>query len=127
MSANMSTPCRVRQRPSILITAYPSQHIKAQRCIRPCPAVQCALAPPYGWYKKPIVFARAMLTTSRLIDRFGVKRVVVGDRVNYRGPQETLEQAGIEVVVLDTEECIDLTKQLIEKSPEKWYGLIQDK
>ncbi|KAK3723590.1 Cytosine deaminase [Vermiconidia calcicola] len=58
---------------------------------------------------------------------FGVKRVVVGDRVNYRGPQETLEQAGIEVIVLDTEECIDLTKQLIEKSPEKWYGLIGDK
>jgi len=56
---------------------------------------------------------------------FRVKRVVVGDSVNYRGPQELLEQNGIEVVVLDTDECVGLTKKLIEVAPEKWYGTVR--
>ena len=51
---------------------------------------------------------------------FKVKKVVIGDNINYRGPEELLKSNGIEVVVLNTDDCVGLTKKLLAESPEKW-------
>ena len=50
----------------------------------------------------------------------GVKRVVVGDNLNYYGPQELLHNAGIEVIVLNTDDCVRLGKELVSGDPQKW-------
>ena len=49
---------------------------------------------------------------------FKVKKVVIGDNVNFRGPQELLHNNGIDVVVLNSEECTALTQKLVASSPE---------
>jgi len=51
---------------------------------------------------------------------FQVKRVVIGDNQSYTGPEEVLKQNGIEVVVLNTQECIKLTQKFVASSPEQW-------
>ena len=51
---------------------------------------------------------------------FEVKRVVIGDSQSFTGPEETLRQNGVEVVVLDTKECVQLTEKFKGRAPEQW-------
>ena len=50
--------------------------------------------------------------------------MVIGDSVNFKGPEELLHSNGIEVVHLDTEECISLTQHLFDKEPKKGISKI---
>ncbi|KAK5173851.1 cytosine deaminase [Saxophila tyrrhenica] len=56
---------------------------------------------------------------------FQVGRVVIGDSTTYTGPEDVLRNNGIEVVVLNTEECINISKKFIENSPEKWSDTVR--
>jgi cytosine/creatinine deaminase len=51
---------------------------------------------------------------------YGIPRVVVGERTTFRGPQHLLEQAGVEVVVLNDEKCIAMMRSFIEEHPDLW-------
>ncbi|PGH18636.1 hypothetical protein AJ79_00415 [Helicocarpus griseus UAMH5409] len=52
---------------------------------------------------------------------YKVKRVVVGENVNFMGGEEYLMNRGVEVVVLDNQECKDLMQKFIKEKPELWY------
>jgi len=54
--------------------------------------------------------------------QFGIKKVVVGENLNYRGAETErfLNAHGVEVVNLQSEECAEMMKKFIEKNPELW-------
>jgi creatinine deaminase len=51
---------------------------------------------------------------------YGIRRVVVGERRTFQGPQELLEAAGVEVTVVDDEGCIALMERFIADRPDLW-------
>ena len=61
-----------------------------------------------------------LYTTLSCCPMFKMKQVVIGENINYRGPEELLQSNGVEVVVLNTDDCVRLTQKLIAESPEKW-------
>lgn len=54
------------------------------------------------------------------IVQFKIGRVVVGDTVNSPGNVDFLRAHGVEVTVLNDEDCIDLVKKFREEKPELW-------
>jgi cytosine deaminase len=57
---------------------------------------------------------------SGLVRQFGIGKVVVGESVNFAGGVDWLREAGVEVVDLRSEECIDMLGQFIAAHPELW-------
>lgn len=53
---------------------------------------------------------------------YKVSRVVVGENKSFVGGEEYLKQRGIEVVVLQDEECTAMMQKYIDKNPEIWYA-----
>ena len=52
---------------------------------------------------------------------YRIPRVVVAERENFRGPQELLESAGVEVDLRNDEECIELMREFIRDRPGLWF------
>jgi creatinine deaminase len=52
---------------------------------------------------------------------YKIKRVVVGENKTFVGGEEYLRSRGIEVVVLDDEECRQLMEKFIKEKPNDWY------
>ncbi len=57
---------------------------------------------------------------SGLVRQFGIGRVVVGESRNFRGGLDWLQEAGVEVVDLDSEECARLLTDFIREHPDLW-------
>jgi len=57
---------------------------------------------------------------SGLIIQFNIGKVVVGESVNFQGGIEWLKEKGVEVIDLNSQECIDMLSSYIEKNPETW-------
>ncbi|MGR2737828.1 nucleoside deaminase [Billgrantia sp. Q4P2] len=51
---------------------------------------------------------------------YGIPRVVIGENRTFLGEEELLRSRGIEVEVLQLDECIDMMTRFIETSPELW-------
>jgi cytosine/creatinine deaminase len=51
---------------------------------------------------------------------YKIKRVVIGENANFVGGEDYLKQKGIEVVVLDNDECKDLMARFIAQNPAVW-------
>lgn len=51
---------------------------------------------------------------------YGIPRVVIGDDTTFRGPEERLLEAGVELVHLRSEECRRLMEDFIAEFPELW-------
>jgi len=51
---------------------------------------------------------------------YGIKKVVIGENKTFQGSEDLLKQNGVEVTVLDNQECIDLMKNFIADKPELW-------
>jgi cytosine deaminase len=51
---------------------------------------------------------------------YGIPRVVIGENRNFLGGEDLLRSRGVEVVVLDDPECIDLMKGFIADHPSLW-------
>ena len=60
-----------------------------------------------------------MMCTGAII-HFGIQRVVVGEDVNFSGNIEYLRQHGVEVVLIDDEECKTLMAKFIAERPDIW-------
>lgn len=52
---------------------------------------------------------------------YGVKRVVLGESVNFQGAEALLESKGIEVVNLNDKDCTELMTRFIKERPEDWF------
>ena len=57
---------------------------------------------------------------SGLVRQFGIGKVLVGESRNFRGGIDWLREAGVDVVDLDSEECVRLLAEFIEGHPELW-------
>jgi cytosine/creatinine deaminase len=57
---------------------------------------------------------------SGLIRQFAIPRVIVGEAETFAGGAGWLREAGVEVVVLDSEECVSLLGVFIRRHPEIW-------
>ena len=74
------------------------------------------------------VYARAtMVTTLSPCDMctgaillYKIPRVIIGENTTFYGGEDYLRQRGVEVTVLDDQECIAMMRDFIEKNPELW-------
>ena len=57
---------------------------------------------------------------SGLVRQFGIRRVVVGESVNFAGAMSWLRENGVEVVDLASPECIEMLGRWIAVNPETW-------
>ncbi len=57
---------------------------------------------------------------SGTIVQFGIERVVVGENVNFGGNEDFLRERGVEVVVVNDADCVDLMARFIREKPELW-------
>jgi creatinine deaminase len=57
---------------------------------------------------------------SGLIRQFGIGAVVVGESRTFQGGVAWLREAGVEVVDLDSAECVELLGSFIAERPEVW-------
>jgi creatinine deaminase len=57
---------------------------------------------------------------SGLIRQFGIRTVVVGESRTFQGGIAWLRECGVEVIDLDSQECVDLLQAFIARAPEIW-------
>ncbi|MGW4820968.1 nucleoside deaminase [Streptomyces sp. NPDC004227] len=57
---------------------------------------------------------------SGLVRQFGISRVVIGEAATFRGGHDWLAEHGVEIVVLDDEECVALMRDFTGKHPDLW-------
>ena len=55
-----------------------------------------------------------------LIRHFNIGAVVVGESVNFQGGLDWLKENGVEVIELNSSECVEMMEDYIEKNPEIW-------
>ncbi len=51
---------------------------------------------------------------------YGIPKVIVGESVTFQGPEEYVRSHGVEVEVLQNEECIQMMRDFIAKNPTLW-------
>ena len=51
---------------------------------------------------------------------YGIPRVVVGENKTFYGGEDLLRSRGVEVVVLDSAECVAMMESFIAANPELW-------
>jgi cytosine deaminase len=51
---------------------------------------------------------------------YGIPRVVMGENRTFVGGEDYLRARGVEVVNLDSEECVELMREFIAAHPEIW-------
>lgn len=52
---------------------------------------------------------------------YEIPRVVIGENRTFMGAEDLLRQHGVEVVVVDSEECYRLMQDFIAEHPEIWF------
>ena len=58
---------------------------------------------------------------SGLIRQFGIATVVVGESVNFRGGIDWLQENGIKVIDLASNECVEMLVKFIAENPALWH------
>jgi cytosine deaminase len=73
-------------------------------------------------YKKTILYTTLSPCSmcSGAILLYGIPKVVIGENQNFMGEEAWLKSRGVELEILQNEECILLMKQFIETKPELW-------
>ena len=51
---------------------------------------------------------------------YGIKKVVIGENKTFTGPEEYLKLRGVELEVINNDECRRLMKSFIKQNPELW-------
>ena len=51
---------------------------------------------------------------------YKIPRVVIGEHETFRGPEDYLRSRGVDLVILNNEECIRLMNEFILKNPALW-------
>jgi cytosine deaminase len=58
---------------------------------------------------------------SGLIRQFNIGTVVIGESETFKGGEDWLEEIGVKVVRLRSEECTLMIREFIERHPEIWF------
>ncbi|MFD5948916.1 nucleoside deaminase [Streptomyces collinus] len=62
-----------------------------------------------------------------LVRQFGISRVVIGEATTFRGGHDWLARHGVEIVLLDDPESIELMRGFVIEHPELWREDIGDR
>jgi cytosine deaminase len=57
---------------------------------------------------------------SGLVRQFKIGTVVVGESANFSGGTDWLRESGVEVIELDSQECIEMLAKYIAENPRIW-------
>ena len=60
-----------------------------------------------------------MMCTGTIL-QFGIPRVVIGENKNFGGNEDFLISKGVEVILANDLDCIELMARFIEEKPELW-------
>ena len=52
---------------------------------------------------------------------YGIPKVIIGENKTFLGEENLLKSKGVEVIVVNNEECIDLMAKFIKDKPELWH------
>ena len=53
---------------------------------------------------------------------FKIPRVIVGENITFTGAEDLFKKAGVELVVVQDERCIEMMAAFIQAHPEMWWG-----
>jgi len=85
-------------------------------------ALENAGRQPARVYKECVIYTTLspcpMCTGAILL--YGIPKVIIGENKTYLGAEELLKQNGVEVVVLNDTECIQMMDQFIKTNPGLW-------
>jgi creatinine deaminase len=77
--------------------------------------------------RQPSYRGTTMVTTlspcwycSGLVRQFGISRLVIGEARTFSGGHDWLAENGVEVLVLDDPECVQLMTEFIAARPDLW-------
>ena len=51
---------------------------------------------------------------------YGIKKVIIGENITFRGPEELLSGNGVNLVVLNDPDCISMMSEFIREFPDIW-------
>lgn len=57
---------------------------------------------------------------SGLVRQFNIGKVIVGESVTFSGGIDWLRESGVEVVDLNSQQCIEMMTDFIDRNPELW-------
>ena len=57
---------------------------------------------------------------SGMVLLYKIPRVVIGENITFRGPEEYLRSRGVRIEVLNDPECIRMMQDFIAKQPDLW-------
>ena len=51
---------------------------------------------------------------------YGIPKIIVGENQTFQGPEEYVRSRGVDLEIVNNQECIDLMNDFIDKHPELW-------
>ncbi len=85
-------------------------------------ALENAGRQPARVYRESIIYTTlspcSMCTGAILL--YGIPKVVIGENQTFMGSESLLQENGVQLEILQDEQCINLMRQFIEQSPELW-------
>ncbi len=73
-------------------------------------------------YRKSVLFSTLspcdMCSGAVLL--YGIPKVIVGENITFQGPEEYLRRRGVDVVVINDTECVEMMERFIEENPILW-------
>ena len=85
-------------------------------------ALENAQRQPASVYKESIIYTTLspcpMCTGAILL--YGIPKVVIGENITFQGAEELLKANGVEVIVLNDPESIQIMTDFIKERPELW-------
>jgi cytosine deaminase len=75
-----------------------------------------------GSFRDTIIYSTLMpcYLCAGAIVQFGIKKVVVGESKNFEGAKEFMKSYGVEVLDINSSECIELMSKFIQENPKLW-------
>ena len=76
-----------------------------------------------GSFRDTIIYSTLMpcYLCAGAIVQFGIKKVIVGESKNFDGAKEFMESHGVEVLDINSSECIELMSKFIRDNPKLWH------
>lgn len=75
-----------------------------------------------GSYKGAVLYSTLMpcYLCAGAVVQFGIKKVYAGESKTFSGAREFMESHGVEVIDLESEECINMMNKFIAENPKLW-------
>jgi cytosine/creatinine deaminase len=75
-----------------------------------------------GNYKGTVLYSTLMpcYLCAGAVVQFGIKKVYAGESKTFSGAKEFMQSHGVEVIDLNSQECIDMMNDFIAKNPKLW-------